>query len=129
MTFTQEKKEEAWSLKIFSGKKRRRRNHHDQSGRCAQRLKAEIREDIAAALQLAENDVEVRVVIITGAGEKVFSAGGDIKQMAENTMWDILGRKFDLFSQIHNFPKPIIAAINGLAWVEGASWPWLVIFG
>jgi enoyl-CoA hydratase len=78
-------------------------------------LKAEIREDIAAVLQRAENDVEVRVVIITGAGEKVFSAGGDIKQMAGNTMWDILGRKFDLFMQIHNFPKPIIAAINGLA--------------
>ncbi len=78
-------------------------------------LKAEIREDIAAALQLAEDDPEVRVVIITGAGEKVFSAGGDIKAMAENTMWDILNRKLDVFAQIHNFPKPVIAAINGLA--------------
>lgn len=78
-------------------------------------LKAEIREDIAAALQLAEDDPEVRVVIITGAGEKVFSAGGDIKAMAENTMWDILARKFDVSAQIHNCPKPIIAAINGLA--------------
>jgi len=78
-------------------------------------LKTEIREDIAAALQLAENDPEVRVVIITGAGEKVFSSGGDIKQMAENTMWDILERPLDIFTQIHNFPKPIIAAINGLA--------------
>ena len=78
-------------------------------------LKAEIREDIAAALQLAEDDPEVRVVIITGAGEKVFSAGGDIKAMAGNTMWDILNRKLDVFAQIHNFPKPVIAAINGLA--------------
>ena len=78
-------------------------------------LKAEIREDIAAAVQLAEDDPEVRVVIITGAGEKVFSAGGDIKAMAENTMWDILARKFDVSAQIHNCPKPIIAAINGLA--------------
>ena len=78
-------------------------------------LKAEIREDIAAAVQLAEEDPEVRVVIITGAGEKVFSAGGDIKAMAENTMWDILARKFDVSAQIHNCPKPIIAAINGLA--------------
>ncbi len=78
-------------------------------------LKAEIREDIAAALQFAEDDPEVRVVIITGAGEKVFSAGGDIKAMAENTMWDILARKLDVFAQIHHFPKPIIAAINGLA--------------
>ena len=78
-------------------------------------LKAEIREDISAVLQLAEDDPEVRVVIITGAGEKVFSAGGDIKAMADNTMWDILTRKLDVFAQIHHFPKPIIAAINGLA--------------
>jgi enoyl-CoA hydratase len=78
-------------------------------------LKAEIREDISAVLQFAEDDPEVRVVIITGAGEKVFSAGGDIKAMAENTMWDILTRKLDVFAQIHHFPKPIIAAINGLA--------------
>ncbi|MGA2959678.1 MAG: enoyl-CoA hydratase-related protein [Thermodesulfobacteriota bacterium] len=78
-------------------------------------LKAEIREDISAVLQFAEDDPEVRVVIITGAGEKVFSAGGDIKTMAENTMWDILTRKLDVFAQIHHFPKPIIAAINGLA--------------
>ena len=78
-------------------------------------LKAEIREEIAAAMEAAENDPEVRVVIITGAGEKVFSAGGDIKAMAENTMWDILERKLDVFGQIHHFPKPVIAAINGLA--------------
>ena len=78
-------------------------------------LKAEIREDISAVLQFAEDDPEVRVVIITGAGERVFSAGGDIKAMADNTMWDILARKLDVFAQIHHFPKPIIAAINGLA--------------
>lgn len=78
-------------------------------------LKPEIREDISAALSQAEDDPEVSVVIITGAGEKVFSAGGDIKGMAENTMWDILDRKIDLFSQIHHFPKPVIAAVNGLA--------------
>jgi len=78
-------------------------------------LKAELREDIAALLPVAENDPEVRVMIITGAGEKVFSAGGDIKQMAQNSMWDILERKPDIFAQIHHFPKPVIAAINGLA--------------
>ena len=78
-------------------------------------LKAEIREDIAAVLPVAEQDPEVRVVIITGAGEKVFSAGGDIKQMAENSMWDILERRLDIFAQIHHFPKPVIAAVNGLA--------------
>jgi enoyl-CoA hydratase len=78
-------------------------------------LKAEIREDIVEVLQVAESDLEVRVVIITGTGRKVFSAGGDIKQMSRNNMWDVLDRKPDLFAQIHNLPKPVIAAINGLA--------------
>ena len=78
-------------------------------------LKAEIRDDIAEVLQVAERDPDVRVVVITGAGRKVFSAGGDIKQMAGNTMWDVLERKPDIFAQIHNLPKPVIAAINGLA--------------
>jgi enoyl-CoA hydratase len=78
-------------------------------------LKAEIREEIAAVLALAETDRELRVMIITGAGEKVFSAGGDIKQMAENSMWDILERRLDIFSQIHHLSKPVIAAVNGLA--------------
>ena len=78
-------------------------------------LKAELREEIGAAIESAEKDSEVRVVIITGTGEKVFSAGGDIKAMAENTMWDILERRADVFAQIHQLSKPTIAAINGLA--------------
>jgi len=78
-------------------------------------LKAEIRQEISDAVQRAEKDPEVRVVILTGAGRKVFSAGGDIKAMAANTMWDVMERKPDIFSQIHHLPKPVLAAINGLA--------------
>jgi enoyl-CoA hydratase len=78
-------------------------------------LKAEILDELSEVFQLAEDDPEVRVVILTGAGEKVFSAGGDIKAMVENTMWNILDRKLDVFARVHHFPKPVIAAINGLA--------------
>ena len=78
-------------------------------------MKAEIRQDISDVLQVAENDPDVRVVIITGTGRKVFSAGGDIKAMAGNTMWDVLERRPDIFAQLHNLSKPVIAAINGLA--------------
>lgn len=78
-------------------------------------MKTEVRQDISDVLRVAEEDPEVKVVIITGTGRKVFSAGGDIKAMAGNTMWDVLERKPDIFAQIHALTKPVIAAINGLA--------------
>lgn len=77
-------------------------------------LMTEVAEELLSALHDAENDPQVCAVIITGAGHKSFSAGGNIKQMATTTMWDYLNR-LDIFTQIQNFPKPTIAAINGLA--------------
>jgi len=61
---------------------------------------------------------DVRVVIITGAGEKSFSAGADLKERA--TLKDIQVREFiytirNLFTAIENLNKPVISAINGIA--------------
>ena len=63
-------------------------------------------------------DEEVAVIILTGAGEKAFVAGGDITKMVEATPeW---ARNFALLAQrvlnvIESSPKPVIAAINGYA--------------
>jgi len=63
-----------------------------------------------------ETDAEVRVIILTGAGDKAFVAGGDIGHLAS---LDADGaRQFALLAQrvigrIEAFPKPVIAAING----------------
>jgi enoyl-CoA hydratase len=63
-----------------------------------------------------ETDAEVRVIILTGAGDKAFVAGGDISHLAS---LDADGaRQFALLAQrvidrIETFPKPVIAAING----------------
>ena len=61
---------------------------------------------------------EIRVVIITGAGEKAFCAGADLKERA--TLSEIEVKKFiytirNLFSEIENLNKPVIAAVNGVA--------------
>jgi enoyl-CoA hydratase/carnithine racemase len=61
---------------------------------------------------------EVRVVIITGAGEKAFCAGADLKERA--TLAPLQVKEFiftirDLFSGIENLNKPVIAAVNGVA--------------
>jgi enoyl-CoA hydratase len=69
------------------------------------------------ALEL-KHDAAVRVVIITGAGEKAFIAGADIKELVEQTPES--GRELSLrgqhvFGLIENLGKPVIAAINGFA--------------
>ncbi|MBC2735518.1 MAG: enoyl-CoA hydratase [Desulfobacteraceae bacterium] len=61
---------------------------------------------------------EIRVVIITGAGEKAFCAGADLKERA--TLPPLQVKEFiftirDLFSSIENLNKPVIAAVNGVA--------------
>jgi enoyl-CoA hydratase len=67
--------------------------------------------------ELAE-DSEIRVVILTGAGEKAFAAGADIKYMSglgvdEAKEWGALGHEVGRL--LETMPKPTIAAVNGFA--------------
>src|SRR5215467_11612922 len=75
------------------------------------------RNDILAALDQLERDNEVRVVVITGAGEKAFIAGADINEFAGMTAVAqravMKGRR--AFDAVEDFPKPVIAMINGFA--------------
>ncbi len=73
-------------------------------------------------LQQAVNEIMknqyIKVVIITGGGEKAFVAGADIKEMQGYTVFEarafsLLGQK--VFSAIENLPQVVIAAINGFA--------------
>ena len=69
--------------------------------------------DFEKAVDDVEADKEVRVVILTGAGEKCFSAGFDVSDAANSHETSPKGR--DLWRRIDRFPKPVIAAINGFA--------------
>lgn len=69
--------------------------------------------DFESALDHVENDKEVRAIIITGAGEKCFSAGYDVTDFANIEKSSPLGQK--LFRRVDRFEKPTIAAINGHA--------------
>ena len=63
-------------------------------------------------------DDEIRAVVITGAGEKAFVAGADITEIAELDVRsgnDFSARGLYLMKTIQNFPRPVIAAVNGFA--------------
>src|SRR5215470_16548337 len=79
--------------------------------------------DLDQELTKIEEDDDVRVVILTGAGPRAFSSGGDIIQMVGMSSEDLAARS-EFRSQanwhIATFAKPIIGAINGLAYGAGA---------
>lgn len=74
--------------------------------------------DLDEALNTADQDSEIRVVIITGVGEKAFVAGADIKEFSDfsaQQATDLSTRGHRVFQKIEDFSKPIIAAVNGFA--------------
>jgi len=75
--------------------------------------------ELNAALTEADKDAEVRVIILTGAGEKAFVAGADIKEFAAFDTANGMklaeeGQKL-LFDLIAEMSTPVIAAVNGFA--------------
>lgn len=78
-------------------------------------LNSSVHKEGVAALEELRNDDSVRVLVITGAGEKSFIAGADISEFAGHTPVTqrnvFLDKTF--FNSIDIFPKPVIAMING----------------
>jgi 2-(1,2-epoxy-1,2-dihydrophenyl)acetyl-CoA isomerase len=86
-----------------------------------------MREDLLAALRACEDDPDVRVVVITGAG-RAFCAGGDVEFMSglqKNRDVDAFRRLLDagrdVIVQIATMGKPVVAAINGIAAGAGCN--------
>ena len=75
--------------------------------------------EISEAFESMRNDDGVKVVIMTGSGEKAFVAGADIKEFANFS--GVQGSELaktghmTVFNSIEEFSKPVIAAINGFA--------------
>ena len=81
-------------------------------------------QEIDHALSLVEDDKNIRVVVITGAGDQAFSAGvdfGDLEfeDLSEST--DYVETDTRMFRRIENIPQPVIAAVNGYAYGYGCK--------
>ena len=75
-------------------------------------------EELQQVLLDAKNDSSIRVLILTGSGEKAFVAGADINELAQQT--PVNGKEFSIFGQsvlhlLETIGKPSICAINGFA--------------
>ncbi len=78
----------------------------------------ELLEALKAQIESLYFRTDIRVVIITGAGEKAFCSGADLKERATLSELDVKNFIFtirNLFTAIESLNKPVIAAINGIA--------------
>ena len=78
--------------------------------------------DLIDLMPRLERDPEVRAVILTGAGDRAFSAGADLKREETHSveavgeyLQTVTPRGHDVFNAVADFAKPIIAAVNGYA--------------
>lgn len=82
-------------------------------------LNAQTIQELSEAFEDLNADKEIRVIILTGSGEKSFVAGADIKEFSDygTAAAEDLSRKGQeiLFDKIENLHKPVIAAVNGFA--------------
>ena len=82
-------------------------------------LSAEVREGLRAAWTRFEADDAARIAILTGAGEKAFCAGGDLKEMVEKQLKVPPRDMFPVPYENISLSKPTIAAVNGVAFAGG----------
>jgi enoyl-CoA hydratase len=84
----------------------------------------EMTKQLMDALEELEGDEAVRAVVVTGAGDRAFCAGSDVKEFAEvrdRVVQKKLARENEAFGRFESLSKPTVAAIEGLAYGGGCE--------
>lgn len=85
-------------------------------------ISTQLARDLLAALSHIEEDDDIWAAIITGAGEKAFCSGADLKERKNMTKPQMIAQRklfVKMFTAVSVFPKPLIAAVNGVAFGGG----------
>ncbi len=81
-------------------------------------------QEITQAFEQAKEDESIRVVVLTGAGDKAFSSGADLKKGLDGStsLGESLRKNYNpMILAIRNLPKPVICRLNGIAAGAGCS--------
>ena len=78
-------------------------------------LNLQLVSELADALKALDNDEEIRCIVITGAGDRAFAAGADIKEMSDKSPIHMMLGGFEAWEPIRRIKTPMIAAVGGFA--------------
>ncbi len=88
----------------------------------ANTIDAQLMLDMNAALDELEKDVAIRVIVLTGAGERHFCGGADLRALGQRSPGSPpVNRSRDFISHLETVAQPVIAAINGAAMGGGCE--------
>ncbi|MQA13205.1 MAG: enoyl-CoA hydratase/isomerase family protein [Pseudonocardiaceae bacterium] len=82
-------------------------------------LNQAVRDGLHDGVARFNGDDEAKVLVLTGAGDRAFCAGGDLKEMADTTLRVPPPDFVPQFGRTVEVPKPTIAAVNGVAYAGG----------
>ena len=82
-------------------------------------LNKAVRDGLWDGVRAFNADDEARVLVLTGAGDRAFCAGGDLKEMASESLQVPPPDFLPQFGRNIDVPKPVIAAVNGVAYAGG----------
>ncbi len=87
-------------------------------------LNLSVKKKLLSMVKRAEKDSSIRVIVITGAGEKAFISGGDINDFVgrdSKSIRTVVESSRDISAYITSMTKPVIAAVNGFALGAGCE--------
>ena len=77
--------------------------------------------ELADAAELFDQDEAIRCIVLTGAGDKAFAAGADIKEMAGQTPVTMMTGPFSGWERLRRIHTPMVAAVGGYAFGGGCE--------